>query len=789
MRRLPRLLRAGVPRWGRHGGSVREHSLRTQLALALVLAAAVPLVVAVLLSTISAAAEATEAARSEQTTLADALAAYVADYVGLHEAAIRSLAEQPGLLALDPTAQQERVYALQSTIPDLANLSLNDAAGVQLAASGYGSLPSVANLPVFQEVRQTHQPSVRRTISPIREGPVIVLGAPIETADGQFAGLVVGVLLPEQLDALVARASMGAGVEVYVVDAQDRPVAHTQGQRAAGLADLSASPPVLALRADADGSGTLRYATAGDAQLVSYARVADQNWGVFVERPEAAVLAGVRERGLLTLVVLLLAVGLAIGAGVAVAGRLARPLAALARAADTLAIGDLAVAIPRSGAREVAQLADAFRALRNSLAVRTTEVEHELAERRQAEARLHETAGQLEKALADLLRAQSQLVQQERLRALGEMASGIAHDFNNALAPILGYSELLLHRPEQWGDQARVAEYLTLIKTGAQDAANIVRRLREFARSREADEALQTVQLNTLIGEMVALTRPRWKDQALAQGRQIMIETDLGPVPGIAGNGADLREALTNLLFNAVDALPQGGTITLRTRADGDQVLLEVSDTGTGMPEEVRQRCLEPFFTTKGEHGTGLGLAMVYGIIQRHDGTLEIESAPGQGTTICLRFPARSEPLVPATRQSAVGPTRALHVLVVDDEERLRAVAVAYLTGDGHTVETAVDGVAGLARFLAGAFDLVITDQAMPGMTGDQLALAIKAASPTTPVIMMTGLGDLMEATGERPSGVDTVVSKPATLEELRRALAEVSQAERPEAPAAAPTT
>ncbi len=396
--------------------------------------------------------------------------------------------------------------------------------------------------------------------------------------------------------------------------------------------------------------------------------------------------------------------------------------------------------------------------------------------RKRAEAEREELLAREQAARAELLRAQSQLVQQERLRALGEMASGIAHDFNNALAPIMGYSELLLMRLDDWGEGTTEArQFLELINQGAQDAADVVCRLREFYRQRGPDEHFEPIALDTLVAQIVDLTQPRWKDQAQASGRQIRMETSLAPVPRIAGNAAELREVLTNLVFNAVDALPAGGTITIATRVDGDQVLLSVSDTGIGMSDEARQRCLEPFFTTKGEWGTGMGLAMVYGTVQRHGATLAVESAPGRGTTITIRFPTGS--LLPAQDAAApdAAPARALRVLVVDDDPRVREVAGAYLANDGHVVEKAADGAQALARFQETPFDLVLTDRAMPAMTGDELVQAIKAVSPTTPTIMMTGFGDVMAATGTCPPGVDRLLRKPATLAELRRAVEDVA--------------
>jgi PAS domain S-box-containing protein len=409
---------------------------------------------------------------------------------------------------------------------------------------------------------------------------------------------------------------------------------------------------------------------------------------------------------------------------------------------------------------------------------RVTGSAHDITDRKRAEVEREQLLASEQAAHADLLQAQSRLIQQERLRALGEMASGIAHDFNNALAPMLGYSELLLARPQLWEDTATTTEYLTLINTGAQDAASVVRRLREFYREREAHEAHQPVHLDKLVEQAVHLTQPRWKDQAQASGRQIRVLTDLLPVSAIDGDAGELREVLTNLIFNAVDALSDGGTITVHTAVEADRVLVAVSDSGTGMPEAVRLRCLEPFFTTKGDAGTGLGLAMVYGIVQRHAGTLAIESVPGQGTTIRLSFPVGLGATGAVVADPLAALTRRLHVLVVDDDDRVRKVTVTYLTSDGHTVETAADGAQGLERFLAGRFDVVLTDWAMPGMAGDQLAVASKRLCPSKPVVLMTGFGATLPADGPLPDGVDAVMSKPATLDELRRVLAAVTRSE-----------
>lgn len=400
-------------------------------------------------------------------------------------------------------------------------------------------------------------------------------------------------------------------------------------------------------------------------------------------------------------------------------------------------------------------------------------VGRDITTRLEVEATLREANRRLETALTDLKQAQSTLVQQERLRALGEMASGIAHDFNNALSPILGFSELLLIDPAVLADPALTEQYLTLINTGAQDAAKVVKRMREFYRTRDQDEVVAPVNLNAVVPEVLDLTQPRWRDQALAQGRSITAWAELEEVPLVGGNEAELREVLINLIFNAVDALPEGGTITLRTHAEDGQVLVQVEDTGTGMPPEVRARALAPFFTTKGAQGTGLGLATSYGIIRRHGGTLAIESQVGKGTTIDIRLPQYSEqPVVPASPDTA--PAAVLHVLVVDDEPLVREVLVSYLALDGHTAQTAANGREGLEAFQSGRFDVVLTDMAMPEISGEQLAAAVKAVAPGTPVILSTGFGDILAVQDARPEGVDVILTKPITITQLRRALAEV---------------
>ena len=384
----------------------------------------------------------------------------------------------------------------------------------------------------------------------------------------------------------------------------------------------------------------------------------------------------------------------------------------------------------------------------------------------------------LSETLTALREAQEQLVQQERLRALGTMASGIAHDFNNALSPILGYTELLLGRTEILNDKEKVTRYLESMNTAAKDATQVVSRMRDFYRHRdEKTDAFVPVNLNAVVANAISLSQPRWKDMVSSKGIDIRLATELASdPPAVLGNDAELRTALTNLIFNAVDAMPEGGTLTLSTRLAQEEAVIEVSDTGMGMTNEVKARALEPFFTTKAGSGTGLGLASVFGTMQRHGGTIDIQSAPGEGTTVILRFLLDSSAKQSSVENKTTTRQESQRILVVDDEAALRDLLREYLGGDGHIVQTATDGREGLQKFKKDEYDVVLTDRGMPEMSGDQLAAAIKELAPEIPVIMLTGFGEMMEVAEEKPVGVDIILSKPVTLSQLREAMEKVTR-------------
>lgn len=393
---------------------------------------------------------------------------------------------------------------------------------------------------------------------------------------------------------------------------------------------------------------------------------------------------------------------------------------------------------------------------------------------------------QLQSAYNELRETQQAVMQHERLRALGQMASGIAHDINNALSPVMGFAELIERSEPTITPRGR--KYLQHIQTSSEDIKHIVARLREFYRRREDAHEMKPLDLNALALQVIDLTRPRWKDMSQERGISISVGTQLTEaLPPVMGIESELREALTNLILNAVDAVQQTGTITIHTSIHGRhgtggpaEVVLEVEDDGTGMDKETRERCLEPFFSTKGARGTGLGLAMVYGIMERHEGRIDIISEKGEGTRMRLIFPAGQPNVVPSDETPAPeAPITPLNILFVDDEPLLRQLVRDMLESDGHVITTADAGRAGFDDFCAARaagrpYDVVITDLGMPHLDGRRLSELLKKESPTTPIIMLTGWGTLMRSENEPPLAVDCVLSKPPRTQELRQGLRSV---------------
>jgi signal transduction histidine kinase/CheY-like chemotaxis protein len=395
------------------------------------------------------------------------------------------------------------------------------------------------------------------------------------------------------------------------------------------------------------------------------------------------------------------------------------------------------------------------------------------------QAQLHAS---LQQAYENLQRTQESALEAERLRALGQMASGIAHDINNAISPVAIYVEGILEFETGFSDRTR--RQLEIIQRAIDDVARTVARMGEFSRRRPTQSDLKEVPLERVLREVLELTRARWSD--MAQQRGVVIEAKVesggGSTTGM-GIESELREALVNLVLNSIDAMPEGGKLTLRTGRHGangihaGRVYIEASDTGIGMDEDTRRRCLEPFFTTKGERGSGLGLAMVYGIAQRHQMDIDIVSAPRAGTTFRLVFPESGAPVAPAENAGGRKPERT-RILLVDDDALLLTSLRDILEREGHEVVTASGGQQGIDLFVAEKqagrpFPVVITDLGMPHVDGRAVASAIADAAPGTPVLMLTGWGQRLADTGDIPRHVIAVIGKPPRLAELRQRLAE----------------
>ena len=377
-----------------------------------------------------------------------------------------------------------------------------------------------------------------------------------------------------------------------------------------------------------------------------------------------------------------------------------------------------------------------------------------------------------ETAYGQLSAAQDELVRTEKLRALGEMASGVAHDFNNVLAAILGRAQLLMGNLRD----PQLRQWAEIIDQAAQDGAQTVRRLQEFTRVRR-DQPEVPVDLNEIVQGALDMTQSRWGDDAGPRNVTVDVRTALTAVPRIPGDPSELREALTNLILNAVDAMPQGGVLTLATRVVLKEIELTISDTGTGIPASVREKIFDPFFTTKGPRGTGLGLSMTYGIIARHQGHVDVESEPGRGTTFRLTFPIRDVSALPDMADVVAAPRSAasVHCLVVDDEEHIASVLSDVLTSGGHTAAVFTDPESAIERARTERFDVLFTDLAMPGMPGWQVARAVKDLQPDIAVILMTGYGIELSDEDREQQGVDAVLTKPVGVNSILDAVARVT--------------
>ncbi len=369
---------------------------------------------------------------------------------------------------------------------------------------------------------------------------------------------------------------------------------------------------------------------------------------------------------------------------------------------------------------------------------------------------------------------EAQMLQVEKLKSLGELAGGVAHDFNNVLTAVLGRAQLMkreLEAPnrnaERRRSSPRIMKGLETIERAALDGAETVRRIQEFSRKSDGDRKFTGVDLKKIIRGAVEFTRARWKDDAEARGIRYHIYTRLTNLPPVAGNEAELREVFTNLINNALDAMPGGGSLSFTGSLRDQTVHIKVRDTGQGISAEVRDRIYDPFFTTKGPQSTGLGMSVSYGIVSRHNGTISLESREGRGTTFLLTFPVAGEAKASQPKAAGLLEQQAIKILIIDDERDVLELLHDVLQTGGHTAVAASSGPEGIDIFRNDHFDIVFTDLGMPEMSGWQVADEIKKLSPATPVVLITGWEMQNQKKKLARHGIDLVLNKPFQITQI----------------------
>ena len=307
---------------------------------------------------------------------------------------------------------------------------------------------------------------------------------------------------------------------------------------------------------------------------------------------------------------------------------------------------------------------------------------------------------------------------------------------------------------------------LNIIEKASKDAAETVMRIQEFSRD-DIESSYTQVDINELINNTLDFTRTKWKDDAESKGIKIKIHRDLSSLPPTAGSASELREVFTNLINNALDAMPQGGNIKIKTYTDGNYVYVEVGDTGVGIPEYIKDRVFDPFFTTKGVKFSGLGLSASYGILSRHKGTIAINSTKEQGTTFTIKLPILEKKVEEEKVKPISTEIKKARILIIEDEEDVRNILSKILIRDGHEVEIAFDGTQGIEMFEKKEFDIIFTDLGMPGLSGWQVAEKIKGINKTVPVIMVTGWDIKSTEQEMRGSCVDFIAKKPFEMDQI----------------------
>ncbi len=375
--------------------------------------------------------------------------------------------------------------------------------------------------------------------------------------------------------------------------------------------------------------------------------------------------------------------------------------------------------------------------------------------------------------ITERIRTQEALIQAERLGALGQMAGGIAHDFNNMLVSVLGHAQMAL--ADLADSPESLEEHLAQIEYGAQQAADAVNRLQTLYRESEDTSDFVPIQLAQVLEEVLALNRPRWRDMPQMRGVTIHVETRLADPAPVRGNPAELARVFSNLIINAIEAMPEGGILRCETEGVGPYSEVRISDSGVGIAPEEQARIFEPFYSTK--KSSGLGLTITRNIIERHGGQIQVESAPGTGTTFVVRLPRYAVEL-PAEAPAAAdlapeAALDALSILVVDDEPGVRGVLARFLERLGHRVDVAESGQQGIAMLERESYDLLICDLGMPDVQGPKVMRAAHERYPEMPIILTTGWGDSITPEQLVRMHAHALLPKPFTQQKLGHALAQ----------------
>ncbi len=355
-----------------------------------------------------------------------------------------------------------------------------------------------------------------------------------------------------------------------------------------------------------------------------------------------------------------------------------------------------------------------------------------------------------------------QLVQSERLRALGELATGVAHNFNNLLSGILGHTQMLLSKDID----ASIRERLQIVEKLVLDGGEIVRRIQEFTRLRTTKD-FSAVNLKDIINDVVRMTESKWSGGHNTSKIMLRVDANQMEIPIVDGNATELREVFINILFNAVDAMPKGGELRIRTETNGKDVFVYFIDTGEGMSEETRKRVFDPFFTTKGSKGTGLGMSVAYGIINRHNGQISIDSELGIGTTVTVQLPVSEKIIKEIECNYGLRREERARILLIEDHKITLDVLAENLVNLGYYVQKVESGMAGIKIFKGGNYDIVITDVGLCDISGWTVSKKIKEISSHVPVVFITGWGNQLSSSQLKECGVDYVLTKPFKIEEI----------------------